>query len=182
VGLDEHLRRRPGLGAPRRPSMNSTWSATCLGEPDLVGHDHHRPALVGQGPDHPQHVRRPARGPSAEVGSFEESISFRLQRQRPLGDADPLLLPAGQLGNGYWSAFSASPTWSSSRRASSVASSLDRFCTTTGALDHVLQDRLVREQVCGSLGTTMPLRARKRGPGVARSTSPAKVHREVHRS
>ena len=85
-------------GSPRStmtpPSMNSTWSATCCGEPHLVGHDDHRPALVGEVLHDRQHLADELG--VERRGRLVEQHELGPHRQRP-GDADALLLTARQL-------------------------------------------------------------------------------------
>ena len=76
------------------------------------------------------------------------STHLRVQREGA-GDADALLLAAGELGRGSGPRGRSRPTCSRSRRASAVASSTSRPCTCTGPSSRFAEDGLVREEVVG---------------------------------
>ena len=101
--------------------------------PSLASVDHHVEHLV----DHLRVERR---------GRLVEEHHLGVHRQRP-GDGDPLLLAAGELRPGSLSAWSATPTRSSSSRARFSASALDSPRDLDRAERDVLEHRLVREQV-----------------------------------
>ena len=124
-------------------SMKSTWSATCLGEPDLVRDDHHRPAFGGQVLDHAQHVADELG--VERRGGLVEQHQLGLQRQRA-GDPDPLLLTAGELVRVLIGLLRQPDLRQQPPRV------LDRLGLRAllhdhRAFDDVLQHRLVREQV-----------------------------------
>ena len=141
-------RRRIASGGPCstiRPRVHEDDPVGHLaGERDLVGHDHHRPPLLGELAHHLQHLAHQLRVEGG--GRLVEQDQLGLHRQHA-GDGDALLLPAREPLRDSPRPCGARPTLASIARASSAASARDEPLHPARRQGDVAERRQVREQV-----------------------------------
>ena len=162
VGSRQHLRRRPRL-EHHAAVDEQHLVGHLLGEPDLVGHDDHRPALLGQVLDHLQHLADELR--VQRRGRLVEQHELGPQRQRA-GDPDALLLAARELV-GVLVRLLRQADLGQQRQRLLAGLGLRPRLHHDRPLEHVLQHLHVREQVV-ALEDHPALRAEARQGGAVR--------------